>query len=212
MATALLPPSSSALERALATLDAERMEAIEVRIGTLWNPWACPAPFLPWLAWAFSVDVWNPDWPEAKKRAVIAASFEVHRHKGTRRAVHTALDALGFETIRIVEWWQADPPGAPYTFEVDVGSTGAVTPALQSEALAAILAAKNVRSHLGDLRVALQQASAVPLMAAASIVGEDIAVYPWLLDSIETRFSTPLLGACLYGAETGTVYPLEAAA
>ncbi|WP_218789976.1 phage tail protein I, partial [Klebsiella pneumoniae] len=25
----------------------------------LWNPWKCPVKFLPYLAWAFSVDRWE---------------------------------------------------------------------------------------------------------------------------------------------------------
>ncbi|NKD86596.1 phage tail protein I, partial [Haematospirillum jordaniae] len=92
MADNLLPPSASHLERLLADVDAVRLGTLDIVIRDIWNPATCPAPFLPWLAWALSVDVWNPDWPEARKRAVIAASFQVHRHKGTRRAVREALE------------------------------------------------------------------------------------------------------------------------
>jgi phage tail P2-like protein len=210
MATHLLPPGSSPLEVAIATLDAERMEAIEIDINTLWNPWACPAAFLPFLAWTFSVDVWNPDWPEARKRAVIAAAYGVHARKGTRRAVREALASLGWD-VAITEWWEAEPQGAPYTFAVDLASEETITPERQAEALAAIETAKNVRSHLTGLVTALRQTSRTPLRAAASLLGEVVAVYPWVPGTLETRIPTPLRAAALYGAEIGTVYPLEAA-
>lgn len=211
MATTLLPPASTTLESALAQLDAERLEAIAVQIDTLWNPWACPAAFLPWLAWALSVDVWNTDWPEATKRAVIAASYGVHARKGTRRAVNEALAALGF-TVGITEWWEAEPEAARFTFTVDAASAEAITPERQADALAVILAAKNVRSHLADLRVILQQASRAPSIASASLIGETVAVYPWSPNDLEALSPSPLLAAAFYGAEVGTVYPLEIAA
>jgi len=210
MATTLLPPSATDLQNVLAEVDAERLEAIENKIATLWNPWTCPAPFLPWLAWAFSVDVWDSSWTEEKKRAVIAASFTVHRYKGTRKALAAALKALGVDAD-ITEWWEASPEGAPYTFAVEVSTEDSVTPELQAEALAVTLSTKNVRSHLTDLRVVLTQTSRVPLTAAASLIGEDVAVYPWSLEEIVTQSPVPFMAAASYGAEVGTVYPKEAA-
>lgn len=211
MATTLLPPGSSDLERALATLDAERLEAIEVKIATLWNPWACPLAFLPFLAWTFSVDVWNADWPEARKRAVVAAAYQVHAHKGTRLSVREALASLGWD-VAITEWWEAEPKGAPFTFAVDLASEESITPERQAEAMEAIESAKNVRSHLSGFVTALRQTSRTPLRAAASLIGETIAVYPWIPGDVETRIPTPLRAAALYGAEVGTVYPMETAA
>lgn len=69
------------------------------------------------LAWERSVDVYDATWPEVTKRAVVVASPEVHRHKGTPYAVRTALAALGLDAS-IVEWWQTAPKGVPYTFDV----------------------------------------------------------------------------------------------
>jgi len=43
--------------------------------------------FLPWLAYRFSVDIWNDDWTEAKKRDVIAQQFDLHRLKGTKEGI-----------------------------------------------------------------------------------------------------------------------------
>ena len=83
----LLPPNATAGMRAIEQAAARRLAAIDTPVATLWSPATCPAALLPWLAWAFAVDVWDSAWPEATKRSVIAASLEVHRRKGTRGAL-----------------------------------------------------------------------------------------------------------------------------
>jgi phage tail P2-like protein len=69
----------------------------------LWNPATCPAALLPWLAWALSVDEWDDAWTEATKRAVIAASVEVHRRKGTVGSIKKALAAAGYGDATVLE-------------------------------------------------------------------------------------------------------------
>ncbi|NKD88770.1 phage tail protein I [Haematospirillum sp. 15-248] len=210
MANNLLPPSASHLERLLADVDAVRLNALDIAIRDIWNPAACPAPFLPWLAWALSVDVWNPDWPEARKRAVIAASFQVHRHKGTRRAVREALEALDVD-VTLTEWFEADPPAPVHTFTAEIATPGPVSPALSEEALSMIRASKNVRSHLTALRVVLHQSGATPQTAAALLLGETVCLRPAPPVDPVSLATAPLMAAALYGAETVTAYPLEAA-
>lgn len=85
-------------------------------IKALHDPWACPLEFLPWLAYAYSVDTWNDVWPESVKRTVVANSIAVHTHKGTRGGVEDALAALGVD-IEIKEWWQQEPQGERGTME-----------------------------------------------------------------------------------------------
>lgn len=112
-----LPSSASAFQFTLAGVDTARLAALPVPIDTLWNPWKCPAALLPYLAWALSVDIWDDDWSEARKRKVIAAAPMVHRLKGTRGAVRRALDAFDLES-QIVEWWE---DGSRHgTFRVDM--------------------------------------------------------------------------------------------
>ncbi len=112
----LLPPNATPFERALEQA-LSRIEDVPVPIDRLWDPDRCPAELLPWLAWAWSVDEWDPEWPEEVKRRVIAAAPEVHRQKGTRAAVERALRAIGV-FAEIVEWWQKSPRGTPGTFSV----------------------------------------------------------------------------------------------
>lgn len=102
MTAALLPPNASAFERAAAeALGAGLSPALPIR--DLWSPERCPAPLLPWLAWALSVDAWDAGWPEETQRRVIAESLGIHRVKGSRAAVERALAALGYGDATVVE-------------------------------------------------------------------------------------------------------------
>lgn len=112
----LLPSSASASERAIETVMGERTQGIEAPIAQLWDVDTCPEELLPWMAWAFSVEVWDHAWSETVKRNVIRSSVQVHRLKGTRQSVALALEALGFR-IDIVEGWEDG--GAPHTFRLD---------------------------------------------------------------------------------------------
>lgn len=112
----LLPPSVSTTEIAIEAVIAERTQGIEAPISQLWDVDTCPADLLPFMAWAFSVEVWDHAWAEPVKRDVIRRSVEVHRLKGTRQSVALALGALGF-SIDIVEGWEDG--GAPHTFRLE---------------------------------------------------------------------------------------------
>ena len=79
------------------------LSAVPVEINKLWNAQTCPAALLPWLAWALSLDLWDDNWSEAQRRAMITASFAVHSHKGTAYSIRTALQVLGYDNVLIVE-------------------------------------------------------------------------------------------------------------
>lgn len=114
----LLPPNATRLERALEAATA-RIADVEAPIADLWNPDACPAVILPWLAWGLSVDSWDPAWSEATKRRAVADSIDLHRRKGTRQSVETVLARFD-DLIDLVEWHQAVPPLPPHSFDVVV--------------------------------------------------------------------------------------------
>lgn len=143
----LLPPNATPLERRLAAVNARLGELDTAPLRNLLNPATCPAALLPWLAYGLSVDLWDDTWSEAQKRAVCAASIAVHRSKGTRAAVLSALAALDV-TASIIEWFQEAPQAAPYTFKVDIetesqGMTAARLGTIEQQ----ITALKPVRSH-----------------------------------------------------------------
>jgi phage tail P2-like protein len=93
----LLPPNATFLERNLEAVQRERLQKITNVTRSLRNPDVCDVEFLPWLAWALSVDYWDSNWSEDVKRKVIKASFEVHQKKGTLAAVCQSLATLDAE-------------------------------------------------------------------------------------------------------------------
>ena len=98
--TRLLPVGSSPLEVAAARACAD-IENTPIPLRRLWSPDTCPASLLPWLAWAFSVDRWDENWPEETKRAVIRDAYFIHCHKGTIGAVRRVVEPLGYGTFRL---------------------------------------------------------------------------------------------------------------
>lgn len=97
----LLPPSVTRLERLAATTLTSSVTP-EVITATRFAD-TCPAPLLPWLAWARSVDWWELAESEDQQRALIRASFRLHQRKGTPWAIKEALAVLGFGDSTIIE-------------------------------------------------------------------------------------------------------------
>jgi phage tail P2-like protein len=157
---------------------------------------------LPWLAWALSVDVWSTGWSEEKKRQVIKATTEVHRHKGTPYAVEAAFKAINIRAT-VKEWFEYD--GDPYKFKlaVDVVDEGldAATYAIIEEIAKKT---KNVRSHLDGLDVYLSGDGSIS-MAMHSQVGTSLDVYPWIPEDQDVVAST-LFGA---GVAIYTIIDIE---
>lgn len=123
MTAHLLPANATPLERALGTAIA-RLSDMPVPLSDLWRPETCPEAHLPWLAWALSVDDWDSAWPVAVKRDVIAASVDIHRHKGTLGAVRRVLAVMGYGDCDITEGWTT-MVGAPWVVGDDMRTGGA---------------------------------------------------------------------------------------
>lgn len=102
----ILPPNATALETALEEAF-KSILAFDVPVGRLWSAEAIPAGLLGYLAWALSVDEWDPDWSEGRKREVIAASVEIHRRKGTPWAIRRALATVGLGSATLIEQYGA---------------------------------------------------------------------------------------------------------
>jgi phage tail P2-like protein len=148
MPDSLLPHNATAQERALEAAVGPPLFP-KAPLREIWDPDRCPAELLPWLAFAMSVDEWDPEWEEATKRQVIHQSFQVHQRKGTVGAVKQALAAIG-TSAEIVEWFKDGAP--PHTFKVWVDlravlRAGADLPSELAKLGRAIDAAKPVRSH-----------------------------------------------------------------
>ncbi|QDQ24927.1 phage tail protein I [Chitinimonas arctica] len=193
MSAKLLPSNATALERAVADSTASPLDPSVLR--TLWSADHCPAPLLPYLAWAMSVDGWAYALTDAPRRQLIRESLALHRKKGTPWAIQRALGILGFAEARLIE----HPPGAHWAeFDVQLMLRNAEDQAAVGNALNVIALWKPERSHLRRL-AAIQQVSGTLKVAAATCLGETSRVMPYQL----RRLSAPPL--LLYLAATTTL-------
>lgn len=180
----LLPPNATDLEIAADTVS-EALEEFPVPLRALWNPDTCPERLLPYLAWAFSVDRWDKDWPEQTKRDVINASMFVHQHKGTIGAIRRAIESLGY-LIHIQEWWHID--SEPGTFQVNLGVVNTPLNAARYREIAALIFdAKPVSRHLAALNIEINTAVNA-YWGAASFAGSTTTVYPYRPPLDPTRY------------------------
>ncbi|MDP9524681.1 phage tail protein I [Pseudomonas protegens] len=172
--SSLLPINSTPLERALAAAGSGD-SAIMLR--TLYDPATCPVHLLPQLAWAWSVDRWDPGWSETVKRNAIRASYFIHARKGTLGALRRVVEPLGY-LIEVVEWWQTVPEGEPATFALKVGvlDTG-ITEQMYQELTRLIDDARPVSRHMTGLAISLETSGVIGYGAYVD-QGEVLDVYP----------------------------------
>lgn len=173
--SSLMPPGSSALERRLAEA-CSGISGLSVPLRDLWNPATCPVNFLPYLAWAFSVDRWDESWAESVKRQVVSDAFYIHQHKGTISAIRRVVEPFGF-LIRVVEWWKNGE--APGTFRLDIGvQDQGITEETYQELERLISDAKPCSRHLLGMSINLQSGGAL-FTGAGCYDGDDLTVYPY---------------------------------
>lgn len=172
----MLPGNSTPLERQAAEALAQ-IQRVPVPIRDLLSPERCPAPLLPYLAWAFSVDRWEGSWPEAAKRRAIRSSFFIHSRKGTIGALRRVVEPLGY-LIEVVEWFATLPEGVPGTFALKIGvlDTG-ITEEMYQELTWLIDDAKPLTRHLTGLVISLETNGQFYLGASIQ-EGDILDVYP----------------------------------
>ncbi|EPW2117524.1 TPA: phage tail protein I [Klebsiella variicola subsp. variicola] len=174
MTSSLLPPGSSALERRLAQA-CSGISDLNVPLRDLWNPWKCPAKFLPYLAWAFSVDRWEENWTETAKRQAVSDAFWIHQRKGTVAAVKRVIEGLGY-SMTLEEWWKVADPAGTFRLEIDLNEIGITEPMIY-ELERIIGDAKPVSRHISQLTLSLN-VTTLASIGSAFIDSEVITVYP----------------------------------
>lgn len=95
----LMPSTSTPYEHALADNEASRRPLPYEQIALLNRANAIPAHMLPWLAYDWSVDLWDDAWPLDRQRQVVARSIALHRIKGTGAALREYLDLAGTPVV-----------------------------------------------------------------------------------------------------------------
>lgn len=165
---------SSVLEQRAAAACAV-ISDLSVPLRDLWNPWRCPVKFLPYLAWAFSVDRWEETWSETVKRQAVSDAFWIHQRKGTVAAVRRVIENLGY-SMTIQEWWEVADPAGTFRLEIDLNDIG-ITESMIKELERIIGDAKPVSRHISQLTLSAS-VYGVAHIGAGMVDGEIITVYP----------------------------------
>jgi phage tail P2-like protein len=99
---ALLYRSHEKFERAAADLEAGILFDLnaELIIDT-WNPYKTFLRNLPFLAWAYDVDMWEEGWSENTKREWVSRQFEFKRIRGSIGAMEMILEIAGRDYVGI---------------------------------------------------------------------------------------------------------------
>ncbi|HHT5248334.1 TPA: phage tail protein I [Klebsiella michiganensis] len=174
MSNSLMATGSSVLEQRAAAACAV-ISDLSVPLRDLWNPWKCPVKFLPYLAWAFSVDRWEETWTEVEKRQEISDAFWIHQRKGTISAIRFVIEKMGY-SISIDEWWQVADPAGTFRLEVDINDIG-LTPSMLSDLNRLIDETKPVSRHLAQMNIAAKVNGDIHT-GTALCCGEIISIYP----------------------------------
>ena len=174
MNNSLMANGSSLLEQRAAAACAS-ISDLSVPLRDLWNPWKCPVKFLPYLAWAFSVDRWEENWSETEKRQAVSDAFWIHQRKGTVAAVRRVIETLGY-SMTLQEWWKVADPAGTFRLEIDLNDIGITEPMIK-ELERIIGDAKPVSRHISQLTLSLS-VTALASIGTAFIDSEVITVYP----------------------------------
>lgn len=154
------------------------------------------------LAWHFNVQFYQSGFTLDQKRGAIKQAIYWRRIAGTRSAVEKALLSIG-ESAVISEWFEHS--GIPYTFKIDAESIGVpITEELREQTIRIIEATKNTRSHY-----ALRLVSKLPgvlKLGAATISGEEVAIYPYNPGAAGVSGKWYFAAAC-FAIDTTTVRP-----
>lgn len=170
----LLPSGSTPLERRAAQACAG-ISDLNTPLRDLWNPDRCPVKFLPYLAWAFSVDRWDEKWTPAEKRKAVKDAFYIHRRKGTIAAIRRVIEAMGY-SMSIAEWWQVADPRGTFRLTIDVNEVG-ITEEIVRELERLIGDARPVSRHIAQLSIATKVSGFI--YSAVSVHdGDIVTVYP----------------------------------
>ncbi|AXX46039.1 phage tail protein I [Acinetobacter baumannii] len=198
----LLPPNATNFENKLVKTTSKISE-IDTDLSRLIRVDDAPSDFLSILAWQFSVDRWQDDWPDEVKRAQIKNSIKVHTYKGTNYALRSIVESFGY-SITIHEWWQESPMNEPGTFQITIDTNGRALTEKTSKTLVELLNdAKPLTRELKGIEINVINVQGETNVACGCYGGDDVTIYPKVDDPNSLIY--PVFA--FYEHETTSIYP-----
>ncbi|ENU57134.1 Phage tail protein I [Acinetobacter guillouiae MSP4-18] len=201
----LLPPNATDFEHKIVETSAQMTE-LNADLSRLIRIDDAPSDFLSILAWQFSVDRWQDDWPDEVKRAQIKNSIKVHQHKGTNYALRQIVESFGY-SLTVHEWWQELPMSEPGTFQLTIDTNGKSLSEKSYNTLVELLHdAKPLTRELKGVEINVIAVNGDTNVAVAMYDGEDVTIYP------KQDETTPIIYPIFahYGHDETTIYPKRA--
>ncbi|EPF77287.1 phage tail protein I [Acinetobacter gyllenbergii] len=198
----LLPPNATDFENKLVETSSKNID-LDADLSRLIRIDDAPADFLSILAWQFSVDRWQDDWPEEIKRAQIKNSVKVHTYKGTNYALRSIVESFGY-SLTIHEWWQESPMNVPGTFQITIDTNGRALTEKTSKTLVELLNdAKPLTRELKGIEINVINVQGETNVACGCYGGDDVTIYPKVDDPNSLIY--PVFA--FYEHETTSIYP-----
>lgn len=178
----LLPPNTTAFEKKIIETTAKTTE-LNTNLSSLIRVDDAPADFLSILAWQFSVDRWQDDWPDEVKRAQIKNSIKVHTYKGTNFALRSIVESFGY-SLTIHEWWQESPMSEPGTFQITIETNGKPLSERDEKTLVDLLNdAKPLTRELKSIELNVISIQGESNVGCGFYDGEEIIIFPEQTDA-----------------------------
>lgn len=198
----LLPPNTTVFEKKIVETTAKTTE-LNTNLSSLIRVDDAPADFLSILAWQFSVDRWQDDWPDEVKRAQIKNSIKVHTYKGTNFALRSIVESFGY-SLTIHEWWQESPMNEPGTFQITIETNGRALTEKTSKTLVELIQdAKPLTRELKGIEINVINVQGETSVACGCYSGDDVTIYPKVDDPNSLIY--PIFA--FYEHETTSIYP-----
>ncbi|KRJ22678.1 phage tail protein [Acinetobacter baumannii] len=198
----LLPPNTTAFEKKIVEITSKTTE-LNTNLSSLIRIDDAPADFLSILAWQFSVDRWQDDWPDEVKRAQIKNSIKVHTYKGTNYALRSIVESFGY-SLTVHEWWEESPMNEPSTFQITMDTNGKPLSEKSYNTLIELIHdAKPLTRELKGIEINVISVNGDTNVACAMYDGEDVTIYPKQNDTTPAIY--PIFAH--YGHDETTVYP-----
>lgn len=153
----------------------ERFAQIQLDVLNLTNIDKVPADVLPHLAEQYHItgeEGWIYCKTEAEKRTLIKNAIKLHKYRGTKYAIISALEILNLDAD-IAEWFEYN--GKPFFFKVFIDLKNSFDNELENRIINIINAQKNVRSWLEKLTINLFHSAALPI-ASYILTSEEVTI------------------------------------